>query len=79
MERTMAKFIEINQVSRVTRRVQGEDEHEYVHEPILVNADKILTIIPQGEECIITFPGETENIYAAHSAMWVMGLINGHQ
>ena len=75
----MAKFIEINQASRIMRRVQGEEVHEYVHEPILVNVDQILTIIPQGETCIITFPGDTENIYADHSATWVMGLINGHQ
>lgn len=73
----MPKFIEVNQVCRVSRRVQGEDVYEYVNDPIIINSDKILTIIPQGENCIITFPGDTDNIYVAHSALWVMGLING--
>ena len=73
----MAKFIEVNQVCRVSRRVQGEDVYDYVNDPVIINSDKILTIIPQGEHCIITFPGDTDNIYAAHSASYVMGLING--
>ena len=72
----MSKFIEINQHCRISRRVQGEDVYEYINEPIIINADKILTIIPQGETCIITFPGDIETIQAAHSASWVMNLIN---
>lgn len=79
MERTMAKFIELKQVCKVFRRVQGEDETEYIHEPIIVNVDLIRTIIPQGESCIINFAGEAESIVVSHSYLLVMGLINGHQ
>ena len=73
----MAKFIEINRVCRISRRVQGEDVYDYVDEPIYINTDLIETIIPQGETCIIrmTFGGDT--ITANHSALWVIGLING--
>lgn len=73
----MAKFIEVNRHSHVYRRVQGEDVREGVIEPVIINTDHILAIIPQGETCIIAFAGDAENICVAHSAMWVMGLING--
>lgn len=77
----MANFIEVNRYSHVYRRVQGEDVVDSVVEPIIVNTDQILMIVPQGENCIMTFAGDIENknnICVAHSAMWVMGLINGH-
>lgn len=75
----MAKFIEINQVCRVSRRVQGEDVYEYVNEPLYINADLIETIIPQGETCIIRMTSGGATLTANHSALWVIGLINGTQ
>lgn len=41
----------------MSRRVQGENVFEYINEPIIINADKILTIIPQGESVLLLFPG----------------------
>lgn len=73
----MAKFIEINQSCRVSRRVQGEDVYEYVDEPIYINSDLIEEIIPQGEQCIIKMTSGGDTIHASHSALWVIGLING--
>ena len=79
-KKSMAKFIEVNRSCRVSRRVQGEDVFEYVEEPIYINEDYIETIIPQGDSCIITLHGdETHSITAHHSALWVIGLINGNQ
>lgn len=72
----MAKFIEVNQVCRVSRRVQGEDVYEYVDEPIYINSDLIEEIIPQGEKCIIKMASGGDTIQASHSALWVIGLIN---
>lgn len=74
----MAKFIEINQSCRVSRRVQGEDVYEYMDEPIYINSDLIEAIIPQGEQCIIKMTSGGETITANHSALWVIGLINGN-
>lgn len=54
----MPKFIEINRVTHATRQILGEDVHESIYEPVLVNADHIRTIIPQGETCLIVFPDE---------------------
>lgn len=73
----MAKFIEVNQVCRVSRRVQGEDVYDFVDEPIYINSDLIETIIPQGETCNIKMTSGGETITANHSALWVIGLING--
>lgn len=74
----MPKFIEINQAHTVWRHEDGEQSTKTVYDPILVNADKIVTITPHGEEsCLITLSGGEEPILAAHSAVWVMGLING--
>ncbi len=76
----MAKFIEINQVCRISRRVQGEDVYKYVDQPIYINTDLIEAIIPQGEtSCIIRMTSGGDTIYASHSASWVTGLINGTQ
>lgn len=75
----MAKFIEVNQQCSVLRIVQGEEVRECVKEPIIINADRILTIIPQGDSCIITLIGDVEGIHIAQSAMSVMSLINGQQ
>lgn len=71
----MAKFIEINRVTHTTRQILGEDVHECIYEPVLVNADHISTIIPQGDTCLLVFPDENV-IEAAHNAMFVVGLIN---
>ncbi len=80
MKRAMAKFIEVKQSCKVLRRVQGEDVYEYVEEPIFINKDYIETIIPQGDSCIITLHGnEPHSITVHHSALWVIGLINGNQ
>lgn len=73
----MAKFIEINQSCRISRRVQGEDVYEYTEDPILVNADRIEVIIPQGDNCILQMSGMGHSIHVCHSAIWVVGLING--
>ena len=73
----MAKFIEINQVCRISRRVQGEDVYDNVVEPIYVNTDLIEAIIPQGETCKICMKSREATITANHSALWVIGLING--
>lgn len=75
----MAKFIEINQFRLTWKRFQDDYIRDFEIKPIIVNVDMILTIIPNGDSCIITLPGETENVHAAHSAQWVMGLINGQQ
>lgn len=77
----MAKFIEVNKYTHTYRRACGEYVVEDVVEPTIINTDQILMIVPQGGNCIITFAGDIENknnICVAHSAMWVMGLINGH-
>lgn len=74
----MAKFIEIKQSCRVSRRVQGEDVYDCTEEPILVNADRIEVIIPQGDSCIIKMSGEGSTIRVCQSALWVVGLINGN-
>ena len=73
----MAKFIEINQVCRISRRIHGEDGYDYVDQPIYINTDLIETIIPQGETCIIRMTSGGDTITANHSALWVIGLING--
>ncbi len=73
----MAKFIELKQRCRVSRRVQGEDVYDSTEEPIFVNADRIEVIIPQGDSCIIRMVGDGNNtIHVCHSALWVVGLIN---
>lgn len=75
----MAKFIEVKQRCQISRRVQGEDVYEYTEEPIIVNADRIQVIIPQGDTCILQMSGEGNNtIRVCHSALWVVGLINGN-
>lgn len=73
----MAKFIEVNQSCRISRRVQGEDVFDYVDNSIYINSDLIEAIIPQGEQCIIKMSSGGDTIYANHSALWVIGLING--
>lgn len=75
----MAKFIEVKQSCRISRRVQGEDVYVYVDESIYINSDLIETIIPQGEQCIIRMTSGGATITANHSALWVIGLINGKQ
>lgn len=73
----MAKFIEVNQIGRISRRVMGEEVFENVYEPIYINSDLIETIIPQGETCIIRMTSGGDIITANHSALLVIGLING--
>lgn len=72
----MAKLIEVKSLCSVSHRVQGEDVYESIEVPIIINADQILTIIPQGETCIVTFPGGVENIHVANTAQFVMSQIN---
>lgn len=72
----MAKFIEVKSICSASHRVQGEDVYERVEVPIIINTDQILTIIPQGETCIITFPGDNQNIHVADTAQFVMDQIN---
>ena len=73
----MAKFIEVNQVGHISRRVMGEEVFENVYELVYINVDLIETIIPQGETCIIRMTSGGDTITANHSALWVIGLING--
>jgi hypothetical protein len=74
----MAKFIEVNILCSVSHRVEGEDVFETVKDLVLINTDKILTITPLGEQCIIALTNG-ESMTAAHSALWVIGLINCQQ
>ena len=74
----MAKFIEVNQSCLISRRVQGEDIFDSVSEPVYINSDLIEAIIPQGEQCIIRMTSGGDTITADHSALWVIGLINGN-
>lgn len=70
----MPKFIELNQAhSAFLCSKEDEDCQKSVYDTILVNADKIITITPHGEEsCLITLSGGEEPIVAAHSAAWVI-------
>lgn len=71
----MSKFIEIKVTSNPdVFMFECDKEDEY----ILINADHIVSIIPNGDTCIIKLTGENSTIYAQHSATWVMGLINGN-
>lgn len=47
-------------------------------ETVIINVDYIETIIPEGETCLIRMIPENDSIRVAHSAAWVMGLINGN-
>lgn len=78
----MAKFIEIKQASFVTRYKSTEipgfcDEvRDVVYDTTYINADRVESIFPQGDSCIITLIGG-ERITAKHSAIWVLAQING--
>lgn len=78
----MAKFIEIKQACFVTRHKSTEipgfmDEvRDVVYDTTYVNADRIESIFPQGDSCILTLIGG-ERITAKHSAIWVLAQING--
>lgn len=78
----MAKFIEIKQVCQVTR-VQRcelfeelEEVRDVVYDTTYINVDRIETVFPQGDSCIINLVGG-ERITAKHSAIWVLAQING--
>lgn len=79
----MPKFIEVKRAeSPKIYSVFGcngkydPNDSEYV----LINVEHIASIIPKEENfCIITMACNCADIYAQHSATWVMGLINGHQ
>jgi uncharacterized protein YlzI (FlbEa/FlbD family) len=77
----MAKFIEIKQASTVTHykgtEIPGfvDEVREVVYDTTYINADRIESIFPQGDSCIITLIGG-ERITAKHSAIWVLAQIN---
>lgn len=78
----MAKFIEIKQASVVTHYqstdIPGfrDEVREVVYDTTYINADRIESIYPQGDSCIITLIGG-ERITAKHPAIWVLAQING--
>lgn len=78
----MAKFIKITQACSVSRyqrcEYTGEMEavRDVVYDPIYINIDRIESIFPQGDKCIINIVGG-ERITAAHPALWVLAQING--
>ena len=78
----MAKFIEIKQESTVTHykgtEIPGfvDEVREVVYDTIYINADRIESIYPQGDKCIITLIGG-ERITAKHPAICVLAQING--
>ena len=70
----MAKFIEVK-CSENPEVFQFECDRE--DEYILINVDHIVTITPNGNKCLIKISGANPDILVNHSALWVMGLING--
>lgn len=70
----MAKFFEVKRAENpeVFRFECDKEDGD-----ILINVDHIVSIIPNGETCLIMLNGYPGTVHAQHSTAWVMGLING--
>lgn len=76
----MAKFIEVKRTP-VDRTFMFECDRKVgasASDTVLINVDHIVSIDPMGETCIIKLAGQRYDFHADHSALWVMGLINGN-
>lgn len=71
----MAKFIEIQPPATFCNIDRGHKEVTNV--PIYVNIDRIEMVNPYGVGCVIRLIGNSNSIITDHSAVYVMGLING--
>lgn len=75
----MAKFIEVKLVAD-SRMLMFQTDYKtriYASETALINVDHIVAIVPHDKTCVIKSNG-MQDIHADHSAIWVMGLINGN-